>query len=463
MAVLGVGFLFLASQSALSEPDIGPRIDALVADTMQRAHVPGMSVLVAKGDVVLYEKGYGLSDVEQSTPVNSDAVFAIGSVTKQFTGLAIAQLVAAGKVALDDPIRKYIPDLPASYDNIKIKNLLNHTSGIYNYTRNSKLHELAAKKHSHKEMMAWFINEKLAFRSGEKWSYTNSGTYLLGMAIEKISGMSYADYVQKNVFEPFGMRHSYYGDSGTIIPKRARGYDISDGVLINAQSYDASIPYSAGALLSTPEDLFKYVRSVHDGGLVPDKVRQVIYTTDPLSDGEKIRYALGCFGISKFQDHRKYSHAGEIYGYFSQLAYYPDDKLTIVILSNRKSYFPTPISLEHKIARLVLDLPAPKVEKKALEDKYIKVIDGTYDLGNVLYFSDDRVTLWRAGDYLLMAFGGIKDEAHAIPFYYAGNGRFVSAIDDELVLNFSLSGSKTKGTIDAFDSVFAFEKTNDKK
>lgn len=463
VVVLGAGFLLLASQPVLAQPDIGVRIDAMVADTMQRAHVPGMSVLVAKGDVVLFEKGYGLAEVEQSTPVDPDTVFAIGSVTKQFTGLAIAQLVAAGKLSLDDSIRKYIPDLPAPYEYIKIRNLLNHTSGIYNYTRKINLHELSAKKHTHEEMLAWFVNEPLAFKPGEKWSYTNSGIYLLGMVIEKVSGMSYAEYLKKNVFEPFGMQHSHYGDSRTIIPKRARGYDISDGVLVNSQSYDASIPYSAGTLLSTTGDLWKYVRGVHDSRLVSDKVRQGIYTIDALTDGQKIRYALGCFGISKFENHRKYSHAGEIYGYFSQLAYYPDDRLTIVVLSNRKSYFPTPISLEHKIARLILGVPEPNNEKKALEAEHSSNIDGTYTFGNMLYFADDKVTLWKNGELVYLSFGGNKNEDDGIPFYYTGNGRFVSSIDNEFALNLSFSGGNTKGTLDVFDNVYTFVKDSSEK
>lgn len=464
MVALAAGLVFLAGQLALADEDIAPRIDALVAETMQRGHVPGVSVLVAKGDTVLFEKGYGLADVEQSTPVVPDSVFAIGSVTKQFTGLAIAQLVAAGQVGLDDSIKKYVPDLPASYQDIKIRNLLNHTSGIYNYTRNGKLHESSAKRHSHKEMIAWFENEPLAFKPGEKWSYTNSGIYLLGMVIEKVSGMSYADYLKKNVFEPFGMQHTYYGDSSTIIPKRARGYDFSGGLLTNAQSYDASIPYAAGALLSTPRDLWKYARSVHNSGLVPDKVRQTIYTMDTLTDGRKIRYALGCIGISKFDGHRKYSHAGEIYGYYAQFAYYPDDKLTIVVLSNRKTYFPTPISLERKIARLALNIPsAVSAQKAPLEDKYAKAIPGTYDLGRVQFFANDRVTLWQGGDYLFLAFGSAKDEADGIPFSYVGNGHFVSAVDDELTLDFGISGNKTKGTLYSFDNIFTFEKTNDSK
>lgn len=463
MAAFAAGLVFLAAQPVLAGPDIAPRIDSLVRDTMQRAHVPGMSVLVARGDVVLFEKSYGLADVEQSTPVAPDSVFAIGSVTKQFTGLAIAQLVAEGKVGLDDSIRKYVPDLPAPYEAIRIRNLLNHTAGIYNYTRNGKLHELASKRHSHKEMIDWFVNEPLAFKPGEKWSYTNSGIYLLGMVIEKISGMSYADYLKKNVFEPFGMPHTYYGDSATIIPKRARGYDISGDLLTNAQSYDASVPYAAGALLSTARDLWKYARSVHDSGLVSDKVRQTIYTTDPLNDGRKIHYALGCIGISQFDGHRKYSHAGEIYGYFSQLAYYPDDKLTIVVLSNRKGYYPSPISLEHKIARIALDLPTAATHKTALEDKYARFVPGTYDLGNVQFFASDKVTLWLAGDHLFLAFGNSKDEANGIPFYSVGKGRFVSAIDDELTLNFHISGNRTTGRLEAFDNIFTFEKMNDSK
>lgn len=455
--ILCICLLVLTSRPVWAEASLEAGIDAMVSSTMQRGHVPGMSVLVARGDKILLEKGYGQADVEQSTPVTADTVFAIGSVTKQFTGLAIAQLVAAGKVSLDDSIRKYVSGLPNSYEKIRIRNLLNHTSGIYNYTRNGKLHELSAKRHSHEEMLAWFVRKPLAFRPGEKWSYTNSGVYLLGMVIEKASGMSYAEYVAKNIFEPFGMAHSYYGDSRTIIPQRARGYDYTDGNLVNAQSYDASIPFSAGTLLATSSDLWKYARNVHKGSLVSGDVRKVIYTTEFLGGGEKISYSLGCFGISEFHGHLKYSHAGEIYGYFSQLAYYPQDDLTIVVLSNRKGYFPTPVSLERRIARLALGLPQSQNDKVALEHEY-EGIGGAYDLGSVMYFADDKFTLRVSGENIYLSFGLSGGHDSEIPFFYVGNGRFVSYLDDEIAINIKLDKRNISGSLEAFDSKYYFKK-----
>lgn len=430
-AVFIIATIVYPSFGSAGGADVAARIDSLVGEVMKTAQVPGMSVLVAKDERIILSKGYGLADVEHAIPVTPDTVFAIGSLTKQFTGLAVAQLVAEKKISLDDSLQKYIPEYPEYGNKITIRNLLNHTSGLFNYTQNPELHRQADENHSHQEMMAWFKDIPPAFSPGERFSYTNSGIYLLGMIIERVTGMAYADYLRRHVFEPFGMEHTYYGDSFTIISNRARGYDLSKKELKNAMDYSATVPFTAGALLSTPRDLLFYVRQVHEGRLVSKKVRDVIYKREKFPDGSPIDYALGCIKISDFKGHRKYSHAGEIYGYFSQLAYYPADRLTVVILSNRKSYMPSPVSLEAKIARVVLGLPERNNETRKIDFDAAE-LTGIYDFGRLSFFSEGEAVLWFDGEMLMLSFGKEIKKEGGWPFRYTGDGRFVLLADDEV-------------------------------
>jgi CubicO group peptidase (beta-lactamase class C family) len=423
--------------AAAGDSDTPDRIDALVRHVMKKAQVPGMSVLVATGNDILLAKGYGMADIEHSARVDPDTVFAIGSATKQFTCLAVAQLISGGRMSLDDSIRRYVPELPEFDDPIAIRHLLNHTSGIFNYTQDRELHRRVDERHSHTDMLAWFKDIPPAFPPGDRWDYTNSGTYLLGMAIEKASGLSYGEYLQRHIFSPFGLQHTYYGDSFSLVPGRARGYDVTEsGKVTHARDYDASVPFSAGALLSTTRDLFAYLRAVYAGEKVSEEIRSLLLTRANFAGGETIDYALGCILISQFEGHGKYSHSGEIYGYHSQVAYYPDDQLTIIVLSNRTSYLPSPVSLERKIARIMLDEDEPD-NRTQLVDLDRDALLGTYNTGRLTLFSKSAMTLWFQEDTLLLAFGEEAREEGSWRFRYVGAGRFVLVDDDEISIDFS--------------------------
>ena len=204
-------------------PSFATTIDGIVADAMRDGRTPGVSIAVARGGRLVYAKGHGLANVELNVPATPDTVFRIGSITKQFTAAAIMQLVEDGKMSLDDPIEKFLPDFPVRGRHITIRHLLNHTSGIKSYTSlGLKFLAVTRQDLSHEDLIALFKDEPDDFQPGEKWLYDNSGYYLLGVILEKVTGYKYGDYLQRQFFTPLGLSSTIYCDVEPIVKKRAR-------------------------------------------------------------------------------------------------------------------------------------------------------------------------------------------------------------------------------------------------
>lgn len=426
--------VLFCQQASSNTSNLNQKLDATIKNFMDKTRVPGVSVLVAKKDEIIFRKSFGLANIEHNIPVTNNTAFPIGSLTKQFTGLAIAQLITAGKLSLDDPLHKFFPDYPVSAKNVTVKNLLNHTSGITNYTGKKELHANAWKKHSHQDMIDWFKDEPLIFEPGTRWSYTNSGIYLLGVIIEKISGLSYADYLQKNIFTPFGMDHTYFAGSKAIIPLRASGYNIKKDGYQNARAYDSSVPFSAGSIISTTDDLWKYLNNVHRADLVSTDIRELIYKQEKLPNGETLIYTLGCLFVGKLEDHKVYSHSGEIYGFYAHEAYYPESDVTIIILTNGKGYMPGPPNLTQKIARDVLGIAHPQYTPQPIPETDTANLAGTYQFTRQSFFPYDKVIVSFEKNKLIFHIGANPDKMYPLPFFYAGKGRYIMTLDDEWAL-----------------------------
>jgi len=411
-------------------------IDALVTEAMTRAGVPGMQVAVRHGDQLRLILGRGVADFEHDLPVTADTVFAIGSITKQVTALAIAQLVVDGRLDLDDRVGSHLPELAdRSVAEATLKQLLTHQSGLLNYTDLPELHKRAWHPHGHAEMLDWFVDGPLEFPPGQRWRYTNSGTYLLGMVVEAVAGKSYAEYLQQHVFDPLAMADTAYADSKLIVPGRARGYDAGpDGGLRHARGYDASVPFAAGALVSTGRDLLAYASAVLGGAGIGEDLHRLIVTAGELDDGTRLAYTLGSFFATSFEGRRKFSHGGQIYGYSAQLAHYPDDDLTVVILSNRHEYQPAAVSLERRIARILLGVPQPGIAPAAAPPALLAAVSGGYTTLPLSFFGLDRLQIWASEGRLLLSFGPERNEAQALLFRYVGDGRFVAEVDEEISL-----------------------------
>jgi CubicO group peptidase (beta-lactamase class C family) len=255
--VLALVASWLAFGTALHAQEDLPRMEQVVQSYVSDKQFMG-SVLVARGTTILLDKGYGFANLEWSIPNTPTTRFRLGSVTKQFAAASILLLEERGKLKTDDPVKKYMPDAPTAWDKVTIYNLLTHTSGIPNFTNFPDYSSTEATPTTPEKLVARFRDKPLEFQPGEKWNYSNSGYVLLGYLIEKISGQTYEQFVQQNIFTPLGMKDSGYDSNRAVMQHRATGYTPSEYGPVNAGYIDMSIPFSAGALYSTTEDLLKW-------------------------------------------------------------------------------------------------------------------------------------------------------------------------------------------------------------
>jgi len=338
------------------------RMDQVVRSFSDKKQFMG-TVLVAKGDQVLFSKGYGSANLEWDIPNTPTTKFRLGSVTKQFTAACILLLEERGKLSIDDLVSKYMPDAAEAWKGITVKHLLTHTSGIPSFTGFPNYRELEKKAHTALELVAVFRDKPLEFQPGEKWNYSNSGYLLLGHLVEKISGQSYAEFVKQNVFNKLDMNDSGMDSNSTVIPRRASGYTPSGIGIENSGYIHMSVPHGAGALYSTTEDLLRWQRSLYGGRLLKPESLAKMTTV------EKNDYALGV-GVNESNGHRRISHGGGIEGFNTMLAYYPKEELTVVVLGNLNGNSPDRIA--DMVGKLALGykivLTTERVEVKVPRD-----------------------------------------------------------------------------------------------
>jgi CubicO group peptidase (beta-lactamase class C family) len=237
-----------------SAPSLDAEIDPILAAAFP-ADSPGASVIVVKDGAVVYRKAFGRANLELQVPMRPENVFEIGSVTKQFTAVATMMLADEGKLALNDDVRKYIPDFPDKGAVITIEHLLTHTSGVPSYTELPAWLKLWRQDMSPAEILALTKDLPLEFPPGTRFKYDNTGYTMLGMVIEKASGMSYADFITRRIFEPCGMKSSSYGSKQALVANRAFGYTRNGKSWENAPYLSMTQPYAAGSLMSTADDL----------------------------------------------------------------------------------------------------------------------------------------------------------------------------------------------------------------
>jgi CubicO group peptidase (beta-lactamase class C family) len=363
-------FVFIATSCFAQDR---ARMEEVVQTYVQNKTFMG-AVLVARDSDVILSKGYGSANLEWNVPNTPSTKFRLGSITKQFTAASILLLEERGKLKLDDPIKKFVPDAPGEWDRITIYNLLTHTSGIPNFTslpdyKSLKLDEMPVAK-----TIATVRDKPLDFLPGEKMSYSNSGYLVLGHVIETVTGASYEKFVTDNIFTPLGMKDSGYDSNTAIIARRAAGYMPSAAGPVNAGFIHMSIPHAAGALYSTTEDLLRWEQGLF-GGKVVSPASLAKMTTPFKND-----YALGVV-VQTASGRKVVQHGGGIDGFNTFLAYYPDDKLTVAVLANINGQ--TPNQIATKLADLahggVVQLTSDRKEitlPVATLSKYV----GTYEL-----------------------------------------------------------------------------------
>jgi CubicO group peptidase (beta-lactamase class C family) len=327
--------LLLLASACLAQDNVS-RMEQVVQSYVDSKQFMG-AALVARDGKVLLSKGYGFANLEWGVANSPASKFRLGSITKQFTAACILLLEERGKLKVDDPVKKYMTDAPAAWDKVTIFNLLTHTSGIPSFTGFPDYASTEAIATTPEKLVARFRDKPLEFQPGEKWNYSNSGYVLLGYLIEKISQQSYSEFVQENIFTPLGMKDSGYDSNSAIILHRASGYTPSAKGTIHAGYIDMSIPFSAGSLYSTTEDLLRWEQGLMGGKLL--SAASLAKMTTPFKND----YAFG-LAVHAVNGHKVIEHGGGIEGFNTEIAYYPEDKLTVVVLANLNGGVPETIA-----------------------------------------------------------------------------------------------------------------------
>lgn len=340
-------FLLLLGLSiaASAQANFATRADTLVAPYAQVDKFWG-TVLIASHGRTLFTKSYGMADLAWKVPNSDSSKYEIASLTKAFTGMAIVQLAAKGKLRIDDPISKYYAPAPSEWEGVTIEEVLTHTSGLPNnqikdYTKGIDV------PYTSEELMATFRGRPLQFAPGTRWAYTNTEYYLLAYLIEKLSGETYGDYLQHHIFGPLGMKDSGFAPTTAVLPQLAEGYARDGDHFRHRDCFDRSLEIGAGGVHSTVGDLLLWDQALYTYNLAPAGYMKQVFT--PHSPGS---YGYGWF-VTGSADDRRIWHEGSDPGYAAFIIRRPAQQLFIVVLSN----------LEDAPVREI----AGKLEKLALE------------------------------------------------------------------------------------------------
>jgi len=320
-----IAFIF---KTATYSQSLADTLDHYFSES-EKAQIFNGSVKIVRNGKILLDKGYGYSNVEKKSPNNANTIFQIGSVTKQFTSTVILKLAEQGKLSVSDKLNKYFPGF-TNADKITIENLLTHTSGIYNYTNDTAFMQHDVEKAFNEQKLLDMIKDKPpGFEPGSKFSYSNSGYLLLGYIIEKVTGKKYEQVVREQIFVPLDMRNSGFDFTHLSNENKATGYN-SLNPPSKSLIVDSSVSFSAGAIYSTVEDMYKWNQAVARGNTLKAASLQNAFTP------RLSKYGLG-WGIDSLERKRLISHNGGIHGFLSSNSIIPEDSISITILSNSGS------------------------------------------------------------------------------------------------------------------------------
>jgi CubicO group peptidase (beta-lactamase class C family) len=324
---------FITTTNAFAQQN-AQKIDGLMKQYYDYGQFNG-SILVAEEGKIIYEKGFGMANMEWAIPNQPDTKFRIGSVTKQFTAALVLQLVEEGRIKLDGKITDYLPDYRKDTgEKVTIHQLLNHTSGIPSYTNRPELMaEISRNPYAVADFVKKFASGDLEFEPGSKFSYNNSGYSLLGAIIEKVTGKTYETVLTERIFKPLGMTNSGYDKHSALLQKRASGYQKTPDGFVNAAYLDMSIPYAAGSIYSTVEDLFKWDQSLYEDKILSADSKRLMFTPGLANYGYGIRISDQPIGKTDRRT-KIIGHGGAINGFNSMITRAVEKRQTVIILDN---------------------------------------------------------------------------------------------------------------------------------
>ena len=336
---------------------------------------PGVTALVSRNGQIIYKKAFGMANLELNTPMQVDNVFWVASIGKQFTAVAILQLMEQGKLNLQDEITKFIPDYPTQGNKITIEHLLTHTSGIHNFSGMEDPEKKLALDCTPNEVIDFFKNLPMRFTPGTNWEYSNSGYFLLGYIIEKITGKPYSEYLEENFFKPLDMTNSLYANDTRIIKNRVGAYSQGENGFENSQSRNITHVYSAGAIQSTVEDFFKWHQAVHTYKLVKKENLDKAFTRYKLTDGTETDYGYG-WRLGNVYASPSIWHGGSIEGFGTMEIYLPKEDVFVAVFSNCDCIYPKDIAT--RLAALTAGRPY-EYKETSVENTILKGYIGVYE------------------------------------------------------------------------------------
>jgi CubicO group peptidase (beta-lactamase class C family) len=377
------------SKKSTDFPSLENYIDGMLASISKKEKAPGIALLVSKNGDILLKKAYGLADIGYKVPVSIITKFRIGSITKQFIATSILKLQEEGKISITDKLSKFIPDFPRG-DEVTIHHLLTHTSGIHSFTGRPDFMETATAKINPEKMIDIIKSDKYDFNPGDDFEYNNSGFFILGYLIEKITGKPYGEYLKETFFDPLGMKNTGVHASNLILENEATGYSTGNGTFEKAINWDMSRAGGAGSLYSTVEDLYLWNEAVFNGKVLNDESLKAAFTSVTLNNGKKpddMDYGYG-WAFWNIRDIRFIGHGGGLNGFLSQLSRQPEEKLTVMVLTNctPAQEGKTPDQIANAIAEYMLwqkmGQQLSYVTDTTFSKKDLKKYEGHYDYGN---------------------------------------------------------------------------------
>jgi CubicO group peptidase (beta-lactamase class C family) len=342
------------------------------------ADKPGAAAIVVKDGRVLFRKAYGMANLELGVPLQPDMVFRLGSITKQFTAVAILMLEEEGKLALSDPIEKFLPGFPTHGHLITIEHLLTHSSGIQSYTdMPGWMQDRIQADLKPLELIDGFKKEPMQFAPGEHFRYNNSAYVMLGAVVEKASGKGYEAFLQERIFAPLGMKDAHYGSNEPLIPRRVSGYSEREGAVVNARYLSMTQPYSAGSLAASVDDLAAWNAALDTEKLVKQSSLAKAWTPYATRDGKPTGYGYG-WAISELRGRRAIEHGGGIFGFSTYAARLPDDRVYVAVLANSDSPATEPGLVAKKLAAIAVGDPFPEPVAVKLAPEVLRRHVGVY-------------------------------------------------------------------------------------
>ncbi|HEX8444473.1 MAG TPA: serine hydrolase domain-containing protein [Allosphingosinicella sp.] len=374
---------------------------------------PGAAVIVTRGGRTLYSSGRGLADLETRLPITPDTAFKLGSIVKQFTAATVLQLVAEGKIGLDNPISRFFPDFPQPGGSATIGQLLNHSSGIQDFSKIPGFmgSEPTMRPNSTADLLAVTRSRPSPSEPGHRWEYNNGGYVVLGAIIEHVTGTAWHEAISDRIARPLGLKSLTYAATGESDPARARGYSLQGGQQLPARGVHMSVAHAAGGLVGSARDLAKWADALHGGRVVTADLYREMIQPARLADGSTQPYGFG-LRLQELRGRKALVHGGSGRGIDTDSIYLPSEDLFVAVLANSDDPATDPSTLTRRLAAIALGEPFPSFTRADVPIVQVEPLFGSYRLasgGAFEFFGRDGKFYMMRGENQMEALPGGDD------------------------------------------------------